>query len=301
MIAETLKIFVTVAEQSNFSRAAKLLNLSQPGVSLHIRNLENEFGARLFHRSPQQVKLTEAGELLYERAKKILSLVDEARERIHLLRDEVTGTLRLGASFTIGEYVLPRVLADYAATFPRVDVEVTIGNTGEIGQGVRGTELDIGLVEGKASHPDLTEQTFMQDEMIVVAPPEHPLCALRTVKPEKLGGQVWVLREKGSGTRDFSDRFISRYALQVERSYVLNSDQGVKEAVAAGLGLAMLSRLVVRKELESGEVCRIPVGNERFFRDFTCLMRKDAAGSLARTKFVEKLHSHALALSADMA
>lgn len=293
MNAETLQIFVTVAEQSNFSRAAKLLHLSQPGVSLHIRNLEQELDAKLFHRSPQQVKLTEAGSLLYDRAKRILLLMDEAREAIHSLQGEVTGTLKLGASFTIGEYLLPRVLAEFAVPHPRVDIEVTIGNTGEIVQGVRDNVLDLGWVEGEAEHPELTAEAVMQDDMILIASPDHPLALERSVQPERLNGQVWVLRELGSGTRAASDRFVGSHSLRMQRSFVLNSSQGVKEAVAAGLGIAMMSRWTVRRELDSGDVSRIPLACGRILRDFTLIQRKDAADSLAKRKFVQNLKAYA--------
>lgn len=293
MNAETLQIFVTVAEQKNFSRAAKLLHLSQPGVSLHIRNLEQELDAKLFHRSPQQVKLTEAGGLLYERAKRILSLMEEARESIHSLQGEVTGSLKLGASFTIGEYLLPRVLAEFAAPHPRVDIEVTIGNTGEVVQGVRDNALDLGWIEGETAYPELTVEPVMQDDMILIASPDHPLALERSVPPERLNDQVWVLRELGSGTRAVSDRFIGSYDLRMQRTFVLNSSQGVKEAVAAGLGIAMLSRWTVRKELESGDVSRIPLSCGRILRDFALIQRKDAADSLAKRKFIQYLMAFA--------
>src|SRR4051812_3861590 len=114
MIVDIMKVFVTVIEQKNFTRAAEILNISQPNVSLHIRNLENEFGTKLIHRSPKQVQITEAGQILYRHAKQILLHFEEARHEINDLRHVVTGKLRVGASFTIGEYILPKVLAEYA-------------------------------------------------------------------------------------------------------------------------------------------------------------------------------------------
>lgn len=109
-----------------------MLNLSQPGVSLHIRNLENEFVTRLMHRSPKLVKLTEAGEIHNKRAKEILTLYEVAKQEIFRLHDMVTGSFQIGASFTIGEYILPRFLADFAEQFPQVEMSLTIGNTEEI-------------------------------------------------------------------------------------------------------------------------------------------------------------------------
>ncbi|GIP32250.1 LysR family transcriptional regulator [Paenibacillus sp. J2TS4] len=290
MIVDTLKVFVTVVEQSHFSRAAEKLNLSQPGVSLHIRNLENEFGSKLLHRTSKHVKMTEAGSILYNRAKQILALYEEAREEIHLLRDEVTGSVNIGASYTIGEYVLPHLLAEYTNVYPLVETYVTIANTEEITRAVRANELDLGLVEGEVDVPELrTSPPFAEDEMVLVAPPVCPLCSMGSVDVSKLQDQTWVYREPGSGTRAYSDRFIMESGLRVQRSFVFNSNQGVKEAVMAGLGIAVLSRLVIRKELESGELCGITIKGRRMKRNFSILQDPKSPSTMAVTMFIRKL------------
>ncbi|MDQ8736669.1 LysR family transcriptional regulator [Paenibacillus sp. LHD-38] len=289
MIIEALRVFVTVTEQSHFSRAAELLNLSQPGVSQHIRNLENEVGAKLLHRSPKHVRLTEAGDIMYHKAKQILSLYEEAKQDIQLLQDQVTGSLMIGASFTIGEYVLPKRFAEFAAMYPHVAMQVTIGNTEEIVQSVRSNELDIGLIEGEAHAADLIITPYMRDEMILIAPSSHPLAAARIVDGEMLQNQVWVLRESGSGTRAFSDRFFSDARIVPKRSYVFNSSQSVKESVVSGLGIALLSRWIVRKELESGELLELPLNKGRFERDFSLICHKDGTNSMALKMFIQTL------------
>ncbi|MCY9514573.1 LysR substrate-binding domain-containing protein [Paenibacillus apiarius] len=290
MMVDTLKVYVTVVEQSNFSRAAKMLNLSQPGVSLHIRNLENEFGVKLIHRSSKHVKMTEAGEILYERAKQMLSLFDAAKEEIHLLRDEVTGSLKIGASYTIGEYILPRLIAEFAQQYPQVDVHATIANTEDIAQAVRTNELDIGLVEGKVDYADIqVKHPFMEDEMVLVVPPDHPLSSARGADAAMLQHQVWILRENGSGTRSYCDQFIKDLGLAVKRIFVFNSNQGVKEAVMAGLGAALLSRWVIRKELEAGELCSIQVKGARITRQFFILQDTKTSSTMAMKMFVQKL------------
>ncbi|OAB41759.1 LysR family transcriptional regulator [Paenibacillus glacialis] len=290
MIVDTLKVFVTVAEQRNFSRAAEMLNLSQPGVSQHIRNLENEFGVQLMHRSSKQVKMTDAGQILYKQAKQMLSLYESAKEDIHLLRHEVTGSLKIGASFTIGEYILPCLLAQFVNQYPQVDIQVTIANTEEIAQAVHSNELDVGLVEGHVEYSEIQVQPpFMEDEMLLVSSVVHPLHTLRTVEPHMLQDQVWVFRESGSGTRAYSDQFIQDTALRVNRSFVFNSSQGVKEAVIAGLGIAMLSRWVIHKELELGELHHIQVKGKRFTRDFHVLQEPKSLGTMAVKMFIQKI------------
>ncbi|MGO4699072.1 LysR substrate-binding domain-containing protein [Paenibacillus sp. 2TAB26] len=289
MIIEALRVFVTVTEQSHFSRAADLLNISQPGVSLHIRNLENELGAKLLHRSPKQVRLTEAGDIMYQRAKQILSLYEEAKQDIQLLQDKVTGILQIGASFTIGEYVLPSRLAEFAVQYPLVTIQTTIGNTEEIVQAVRSNELDIGLIEGDASATDLVVTPYMKDEMILIAPSTHPLAAERFIYAEMLQNQVWVLREVGSGTRAFSDQFIRDAQITQKRSYIFNSSQSVKQSVVSGLGIAMLSRWVVKKELESGELIQLRLSKQRFERDFSIIRHKEGAATMAVSMLLQRL------------
>lgn len=289
MIVETLRVFVTVLEQKNFSRAAELLHLSQPGVSLQIMNLENEFGTKLFHRTPKQVRPTRAGEILYERAKKILSLYEEAKQEVDLLQNTVSGSLQIGASFTIGEYVLPRVLAEYALQHPQVELEVKIANTEEITQAVRTGHIDVGLIEGEAEYKDIRIEPFMKDEMVLVMAATHPLAAAEHVSVEELQDQIWILRESGSGTRSFSDRLLQRFGLRVKRSFVFSSSQGVKEAVAAGLGIAVVSRWIVRKEIASGELVMASVDGHRFFRSFSILLGENVTITKALEMFLQKL------------
>ncbi|WP_018758752.1 LysR family transcriptional regulator [Paenibacillus terrigena] len=285
MITDSLHIFVTVIEHRNFSRAAETLNLSQPGVSLHIRNLERELGAKLLHRSPKYVRLTEAGQVLYQRAKVILSLYEEAKSQIQLMHGTVTGTLKIGASFTIGEYVLPKLLASFVQHHPQVDVQVTIANTEGITQGIRSNTLDLGLVEGELQQNDIEISHWMEDEMLVIAPSSHPLSRIPRITTELLQEQTWVFRELGSGTRAYHDRFIERRGVQVKRSFILSSNQGVKEAVLSGLGLSVLSKLAVEKELLSGELVALPIEGGRLTRALSIVQRREPQDMLAPLMF----------------
>lgn len=277
MIIETLKVFVEVAEQSNFSRAAERLNLSQPGVSIHIRNLENDFGIKLIHRTSKIVKLTEAGHILYTNAKQILSLYEQTREEIHALLQEVTGSIKIGASFTIGEYVLPYILAKFTHQYPKVDLQVNISNTEDIVQAIRSTNLDIALVEGQVDQEELkVGPPFMQDEMVVIAPPDDPLCSIPIkVDAKMLQDRVWVMRESGSGTRAYSELFIANSKLRIKRMFEFNSTQSVKEAVMAGLGIAMLSNKAIAKEVEAERLSYIPIKGRRYTRDYQMIQQPD--------------------------
>lgn len=294
MKVDTLEIFIAVVELKNFSRAAELLHVTQPSVSVTIRNLENEFGTKLLHRSPKYVQVTEAGNRLYVHAKQMVSHYEEAKQEIHNLMHVVTGTLRIGTSFTIGEYILPKVLAEYVKQYPLVDIQVIISNTEEVIRGLESNQYDIGLIEGKTTHTHIKVIPFMQDEMIVVAPVHHHLSRFRIIEPSLLQDQVWILREQGSGTRTYSDAFIEELHLHMNRSFIFSSIQGVKEAVMAGLGIALLSKWTVRKELEAGELCSLSVQNKRAYRPFSFVRNKQGHQSKATEMFIQKMEQFVL-------
>lgn len=291
---DPLKVFVTVIEQKNFSRAGEILNLSQPGVSLHIRNLENELGTKLIYRSPKQVQITEPGKILYRHAKQMLNHYETAIREINDFNNVVSGTMKIGASFTIGEYYLPKVLAEYAAQYPLVDIQIIISNSNEVIQGIRSNKLDIGLIEGETDYKDIDVSPFMNDEMIVVVPPVHPLSQMDIIEGSLLQNQTWVLREQGSGTRAYSDKLLSSLELNIKKSFIFTSIQGVKEAVMAGLGIALLSRLTVQKELKSNELKTFHLKNEPIIRPFSIVKKLDFEASKAMELFLRKVEEFAI-------
>lgn len=289
MVVESLKVYITVVEQRNFSRAAELLHLSQPGVSLHIRKLEKEFDVKLMHRSPKWVKLTEAGELLYVRAKEMVNLYESAKLDIARLQDDVSGSLQIGASFTIGEYVLPRLFSSFARQYPEVAMEVFIENSSQVVEAIRDNHIDFGLIEEDIEAQDLNVTPFMKDELIIVAAEGYPLHTSVNADLEQLQDQVWILREMGSGTRSSSDRFLAQTGLRVNRSYEFNSSQGVKEAVFSGLGIAMLSRWVVKRELSAGMLKEITIPDIHIERNFSLVRRIGHIPTRANEVFAERL------------
>lgn len=291
---DPLKVFVTVIEQKNFSRAGDILNLSQPGVSLHIRNLENELGTKLIYRSPKQVQITEPGKILYRHAKQMLNHYETAKREINEFNNVVSGTMKIGASFTIGEYYLPKVLAEFATKYPMVDIQIIISNSNDVIQGIRSNKLDIGLIEGETDYKDIDVMPFMNDEMIVVVPPDHPLSQMDLIEGNMLQNQIWVLREQGSGTRTYSDKLLSSLELNIKKTFIFTSIQGVKEAVMAGLGIALLSRLTVQKELKSNELKTFHLKNEPLIRPFSIVKKLDFDASKAMELFLRKVEEFAI-------
>lgn len=289
MINDPLRIFVTVVEHKNFSRAAEELYLSHPDVSLQIQSLEEELGTKLVNSSSNHWELTQAGEIYYGYAKQILLLQDKAKQEIKQLSNVVAGDLKVGASYTIGEYILPFVVAEFAAQYPKVEIETSIANTEEIIEAVRTHHLDIALVEGEVTHSDLEIHPIMEDEIILVVPNQHPLARLPIATSEHLQDQIWILRESGSGTRAFSDKLFKEWGIKVRKSYIFGSGQAVKQAVTAGLGIALVSRWIVRKELNAKELKSIRIKGKRLTRSFYLIGPKHQATSEAMEVFTEQL------------
>lgn len=289
MINNTLKIFVTVVEHKSLSRAAEELYLSHPTVSLQIQSLEEEIGEKLVDSTSNHLELTQSGEIYYAYAKQILHLHDKAKQEIKQISNVLTGSLKVGASYTIGEYILPFVVAEFAAHYPKVEIETSIANTREIFQAVQANHLDFALVEGEVNHSDIKVRALIEDEIILVVPYQHPLARLPIVTSEHLQDQVWILRESGSGTRAFSDKLIKEWGINVRKSYIFGSGQAVKQAVTAGLGIALVSRWIVRKELSAKELKSIRIKGKRLTRSLYLIGPKNHETSEAMEVFTEQL------------
>lgn len=271
MYYDALKTFIAAVEEGNFTKAAEKRLISQPSVSVHIQNLEKEFDTTLFVRSPKKLQLTATGELLYERAKQILQIYQTTK-------DEITGhhhsshlEVKIGASFTIGEYMLPQLLEMLCTEYPDIKLEITIGNTDEIVEHVKLFHVDIGLIEGQCNEKNLTVFPFMKDELKIVAPFNHPLTQQKEIGVEQLQNQTWVTREKGSGTRAFMDHVLRTHGLKARNVISISSAQGVKEAVIRGIGLSLLSQFTIARELEHQHLAVVPIKDESFSRRFSCV------------------------------
>lgn len=272
MITSHLLVFVTVAEKKNFSRAAEALNLTQPAISQQIQSLEEFYGTKLFERTSKRVELTRAGEVLLPYAKEILNISAVAKGAVDDLVGKVTGKLTIGATFTIGEYILPLVLADYAKRFPDVEVSVLIANTEEIGEKALDHSIDIGLVEGRLVHRNLKLTPLMEDEMVLFAPANHPLVG-QPVTIAELSAEPYILRELGSGTRVVAEEVLASLGVHPAKVFSMGSTQSIKEAVEAGMGLAILSKWCIRKELQYSTLAQLSPTGFRFTRPLSVLER----------------------------
>ncbi|SDW96067.1 DNA-binding transcriptional regulator, LysR family [Marinococcus luteus] len=245
MHIDEVKTFLTVVEEKNFTKASEVLSLSQPTVSVHIKNLEKEFLAPLFQRTTKSLMLTREGEVFLDHARQLMGTYAHMKEALYMMHEEVSGTIHIGASFTIGEYVLPKVMARMQQEYEGIQFEVTIANTEEIIQLVRTLKVDIGLVEGHSRAADITLTPFQTDRLAVVKSTSD---SFSPVTRGELQDQKWVVREKGSGTRESFDYVMNANGIRIRSLLVISSTQGIKEAVKNGLGLSLLSEAAIEEE-----------------------------------------------------
>lgn len=292
---QQLKVFIAVAEKKNFSRAAEELHMTQPAVSQYIRAFEDSMGTRLLERTNKYVRLNKAGEIVYHHAKEIVGLYEKMHNLVDDLTKKARGPLTIGASHTFGEYVLPWIIATLQREYPDIEPEVIIGNTTEIAQLVDTHQLDAGIVEGKLLNHHLELQPLGNDFMYAVASPDHvifksgdQLLELAETKEE-----VWIAREKGSGTREAMEEMFEQFDFEPARLMQFGSNQPIKEAVKAGLGISLLSRWAIQKELEYGELRVIRIAGLPFERQFS-IITNSPFQTKALEVFIAQLRSHQL-------
>ena len=263
-----LALFRAVAEAGGFSRAAAVVHVSQPAISMQVAELEASLGTPLFDRLPRGVRLTDAGQTLLAYAQRIAALEGEAERAMRELRGLARGRLALGASKTIGGYLLPAVLGEFRRRHPGVELQLVIDNTETIKTRLLDGALDLGLTEGMPPRDeDLSTRVFREDELIVIAPAHHPFAnpapgkrRPRSITARQLCGQPLILREPGSGTRAVLLRPLADSGAEPgEVVLTLTDTEAIKRAVLAELGLAAVSRLCVTLELASGVLAEVPV------------------------------------------
>ena len=255
MIDRRLQVFHAVAELRSFTRAGRRLHMTQPAVTFQIRQLEEHFNIRLFDRVHSRIELTAAGRQVYEYARRILALYAEMNGSLRELTDDMAGTLTLGASMTIAEYDLPRLLVRFKRRFPEVNVRLLMSNTDGIVQMVVENRIDLGLVEGPVHNRSLAVRRYDLDRLVVALPPGHALAGEPRIPFAALRGVPLILREEGSGTREvFLDHaHTAGYELgDFDVAMELGSPEAVKGAVGAGLGVTIISIATLRKEIELG-------------------------------------------------
>ncbi|MGH9598449.1 MAG: LysR substrate-binding domain-containing protein [Terracidiphilus sp.] len=267
-----LVVFRTVAAEMSFRKAAEELYLTQPAVSLQIKALEEDLGVQLFDRGGTHVKLTAAGHVLLEYAEQVHALLVRAEHEIGALSGDHAGRLALGASTTIAQYVLPRLLGEFCRENPRVYPTLISGNTEEIVEAIEKQKIALGCIEGPSRSRDVKTEPFLKDELVLIASTAHEWAERARIDCADLRTAPMLMRERGSGSRRVIEMALERHGVKRGALHVameLDSTEAIKSAVEAGLGVGFVSRWAIAKDLRLDSSFRIvEVEGLRIERDF---------------------------------
>jgi len=280
-----LEVFLAVARHENVSRAAEELAMSQSAASGALKELEQQFDVQLFDRLGKRLQVSELGRQLRPQAESLL-LQAQAMERA-LAGGEAAGSLRLGATLTIGNYLAVTLIAAFRQRYPEAEVSLEVANTETIARKVNDFELDVGMVEGELNNPHLETIHWRDDELQVFAAPEHPLARARSVSDQQLLAQQWIIREQGSGTRQTFDRAMHGLLSDLDVRMELQHTEAIKRAVEAGLGVGCLSKISLVEAFARGSLVPLNVPHRDFKRQLNLILRRNRFHSAATRYWLE--------------
>lgn len=298
MNLDHLKVFYTAATKRNFSETAKIHHLSQPSVSLQIRNLEENLGVKLFERTTKKIELTDSGKILNDYTKLILEIIDKAEKDIALLSNSIHGDLSVGASLTIGEHLLPYILGYYKQDYPFVNLIMKIFNSKHIIEKVIDEEIDLGYIEAPMSHPSIICKPFLEDDLVIItsANNQNPLIANRdTITPYELFSLPIILREQGSGTRQVMEETLQKNNLNPSNLNIvleLENTESIKATVESGMGISIISLAAIQKELKLNTLRTLKIEGINLKRYFYIVQKKDKVLSLPTESFITFTLNH---------
>lgn len=288
-----LKVFQSVAKNLSFTKASQELFVSQPAITKHIQELETCYRARLFDRQGNKISLTEAGKLLLEHSERILDDYKRLEYEMHLLHNEYRGELRLGASTTIAQYVLPPLLANFIGKFPQVNLSLLNGNSRGIEIALQEHRIDLGLVEGIFRLPTLKYAPFLQDELVAVVRTNSKLPLPDEITPEDLSRIPLVLRERGSGTLDVFERALSEHNLKLSSLRVLmylGSTESIKLFLEHTDCMGIVSIRSVDRELLAGQLRVVEIKGMAMSREFNFVQLQGQESGLSQVFMQFALH-----------
>ena len=280
-----LKVFQSVAKNLSFTKASQELFVSQPAITKHIQELETCYQTRLFDRQGSKISLTEAGELLLKHSEKILDDYKQLESEMPLLHDEYIGELKLGASTTIAQYVLPPLLANFITKFPQINLSLINGNSRGVEVALQEHRIDLGLVEGIFRLPNLKYTAFLQDELVAVVHMRSKLAVADEILPEELPNIPLVLRERGSGTLDVFERALLQYNLKLSSLNVLmylGSTESIKLFLEHTDCMGIVSIRSVHKELVADTLRVVEIKGMPMQREFNFVQLQGQEGGLSQ-------------------
>lgn len=288
-----LKVFQSVAKNLSFTKASQELFVSQPAITKHIQELETCYQARLFDRQGNKISLTEAGKLLLKHSERIMEDYKRLEYEMHLLHNEYMGELKLGASTTVAQYVLPPLLANFIAKFPQVNLSLLNGNSREIEVALQEHRIDLGLVEGIFRLPNLKYTTFLEDELVAVVRTNSKLASLDEIVPEDLPHIPLVLRERGSGTLDVFERALSQHDMKLSSLNVLmylGGTESIKLFLEHTDCMGVVSIRSVSRELLAGNLRVVDIKGMQMLREFNFVQLQGQESGLSQVFMQFAMH-----------
>jgi DNA-binding transcriptional LysR family regulator len=276
-----LEVFAEVLKSGSTTQASVMLALSQSAVSAALTDLEGQLGVQLFDRVGKRLVVNEHGRLLYPRA---LALLEQTTEIEQLFRKD-NGAIRVYASSTIGNYILPAMIARYREDFPDLPLELSVGNSQDVINAVLDFRVDIGLIEGPCHSTEIISEPWLEDELVVFAAPSSPLTK-GPITLEQLAASPWILRERGSGTRELVDYLLLSHLPRFQMAMELGNSEAIKHAVRHGLGISCLSRRVIAEQLQAGTLSEVTVPLPRLVRTLWRVHHRQKHISNAITRFL---------------
>lgn len=285
-----VNIFNIAAKTLSITKTAKKMHLSQPSVSIQIKDLEDSLNVKLFERINRKITLTDAGKVFYSYSEKLLNLIEEINAVMNQFSSGDVGKLILGTSNTVGIYVLPKYLGEFKDMYPKTEMSMTILNRQEALEQCISGELDFAFLQDPPKHSDLQAEFFMKDELVIVCSPKHRWASkghltLKMITSEP--NEPIILREEGSGTRGLIEYVIKRFGIQKNVTMEMSSSEGIKRAVEANLGVAVLSRNVIKTEVKNGSLVALPIKDLNTKRDFYIVHNKKRKFMPLMEKFYE--------------
>ena len=290
-----LKAFGAVARHLSFTRAAEELNLSQPAVSMQIKQLESQVGQPLFEQMGKKIYLTEAGREVYHYAKEISGEIGNMEAALASLQGIEHGTLSISVA-TTAHYFAPKLLSIFYQRFPGVDIRLDVTNRETLLSQLSENVVDMVIMGQPPRGIEVESGEFMENPLVVIAPPDHPFAKERSIPVESLSNETFIVREKGSGTRSAMERFFKTHKLNLNTGMEVSSDEAIKQSVQAGLGLSIMSRDATQMELQLGRLCIPDVLHFPIVRHWYVVHRKGKRLSPVATAFRDFLLNEAVGI-----
>lgn len=288
------EIFVMVTRLKSFSKAAKLLYMTQPAISNHIHAMENYYGAKLFNRHNHGVTLTEAGEVVYTYAQKILNEHDAMEKEIDRVLNVKNQNLVVGASSNVGNYALPCSIWTFKEKYPEVNIRLEVSNSHNIIQQVLNNNVHLGVIEGPVDHEDLQVIQVFSDQLILITPPTQKWLEKDSITLKELRRESLIMREKGSGSRQLWENMLADLGMDLGDFKIaaeMGSIDAIKSAVESGLGVSIASRISVQKEIRRGSLRAVNIEGIPSTVQFKAIYRKEMEQPSLVTRFIRFLGS----------